>query len=124
MPTAVDAPALIPTPYNLFPTPYNLQPFFEAQQAIELTLPISGKTAIIRRPIGRDMVEADRLAGPKANELTLKIALMSRIATIGGRVLPFEDFQEFDLEDITEMLERDFPSAPKPSPPEMPQPEY
>jgi len=50
--------------------------------------------------------------------------MLSRIATIDGRILPFEDFQELDLEDITEMMERDFPSEPKPSPPEPSQTEY
>jgi len=89
------------------------------QQAIELTLPISGKTAVIRRPIGRDMVEADQLAGPNAGQLTLQIALLSRVCSIAGKTLPFPDFQELDLEDITEMIARDFPSEPKPSPPEM-----
>ena len=82
-----------------------------------------GKQAVIRRPTGRDMVEADRLAGPKAGQITLQIALLSRTATIGGAVLPYEDFQTLDLEDINEMIERDFPSVPPPSPPETQQPQ-
>jgi len=94
------------------------------QQAIELTLPISGKTATIHRPTGRDLVQADRLAGAEAGQITVQIALLSRVATIDGKVLPFEDFQDLDADDIMAMVKRDFPSVPKPSPPEMPQPEY
>ena len=94
------------------------------QQAIELTLPISGKTATLRRPTAHDMVQADQLAGPDAGYMTLRIAVLSRIATIDGRVLPFEDFQDLDLEDITAMNQRDFPQEPPPSPPEMQQTGY
>jgi len=88
------------------------------QQAIEMTLPISGKNATIRRPTGHDMVEADRLAGPNAGQLTLQMALLSRVSSIDGNRLPFEDFQELDLEDITAMMQRDFSPSPPPSPPE------
>jgi hypothetical protein len=70
------------------------------------------------------MVQADRLAGPDAGDITFRTALLSRIATIGGAVLPFEDFQDLDLEDIMAMVQRDFSSEPPASPPEMQQPTY
>jgi hypothetical protein len=86
-------------------------------QATELTLPISGKTATIRRPTGRDIIQAERLAGSDAGPLTLQVAILSRVASIDGRTLPFEDFQDLDMEDIQAMLKVDFTKGPPPGPP-------
>jgi hypothetical protein len=79
---------------------------------IELTLPISGKTATIRRPTGRDIIQAERLAGSDAGPLTLQVAILSRVASIDGRTLPYEDFQDFDFRDIEAMVHTDFTEAP------------
>jgi hypothetical protein len=86
----------------------------------EIALPISGKKAVLRRATGRDMVEADRLAGRDAGDYTVRMAMLSRLASVDGRVLPFEDFQDLDMEDITAMMSLDFPTEPKAGPPGMP----
>jgi len=70
------------------------------------------------------MVEADRLAGPDAGQMAVQIALLSRVASIDGKVLPFEDFQDLDADDIIAMVKRDFSPSPPPSPPEPSQTEY
>jgi hypothetical protein len=62
------------------------------------------------------MVEAERLAGKDAGEIAAVLALLSRIATIDGRVLPFEDLQDLDMEDLTAM-NVDFSQEPRPAPP-------
>jgi hypothetical protein len=63
------------------------------------------------------MVEAERVAGESAGRITYQLALISRIASIDGRVLPFEDFQDLDHEDIEALGKLDIPKEPRPAPP-------
>jgi hypothetical protein len=83
----------------------------------EITLPISGKKATVRRPTGRDMVEAERLAGEGAGPVAIQFAILSRVATLDGRVLPYEDFQDLAAEDIMAMAKVDFTDPKPPGPP-------
>jgi hypothetical protein len=87
----------------------------------EITLPISGRRATVRRPTGRDMVEAERLAGKDAGAIAIQFALLSRVASLDGRVLPYEDFQDLPAEDIMAMSKVDFTEGPPPGPPDAPQ---
>ena len=66
----------------------------------EAILPISGKKATLRRPTGRDMVEAEMLCGGVSRPLAIQMALLSRCAIIDGRTLPYEDFLDMDAEDL------------------------
>jgi hypothetical protein len=84
---------------------------------LEVTLPYSGRTATIRRPTGRDMVEAEVLAGEKAGRLTVQLALLSRLTMFDGKLLPYEDFLQFDGEDISFLLEQDMPKKESPPAP-------
>ena len=89
------------------------------QAHIETTLPVSGKAASVRRPTVRDMVEAERLAGEGYGPIALQTALLSRVATVEGRVLPFEDFQDLDADDLAALMALDFSgggAAPPTSP--------
>jgi len=89
----------------------------------EMELPISGKHVTMRRATGRDLVQAEMLAGKDAGENALRLAILSRITTVDGRVLPYEDFLDLDTEDINAFMNMDFP---KPSqaqaPPILPTP--
>lgn len=72
----------------------------------EITLPVSGQTAQGRRPTGRDIVEAE------------KLALISRLSVIGDRTVPFEHLLAMDAEDIGALMSVDLgftESRPKPS---------
>jgi hypothetical protein len=84
---------------------------------LELTLPFSGKSAIIRRPTGKDMVDAEVLTGSaEIKPMAYQLALTSRITLIEGRVLPYEDLLEMDAEDLTFLGKQNFSREPPPSP--------
>jgi hypothetical protein len=82
-----------------------------------MLLPYSGQSATIRRPTGRDMVEAERLAGKDAGSLTIQLAILSRVTSIEGRVLPYEDFLTLDAEDLDFLGKQEIKKPPPPSPP-------
>nr|WP_320131999.1 phage tail assembly protein [uncultured Holophaga sp.] len=84
----------------------------------ELTLPISGKTATVRRPTGRDIVGAEQLTGKDGGERAYNLALLSRVTLIGGVTVPYEDLLDLDAEDIGALMQVDLgftESQPKPS---------
>jgi len=87
---------------------------------VELVLPISGKNASVRLPTGRDLVEAERIAGDGAGSIALGLALNSRLATIDGHVLPYEDFLELDSQDLGAISEALGKSRAAKEPPAMP----
>jgi hypothetical protein len=86
----------------------------------EITLPVSGKKATVRRPTGRDMIQAELLAGAEAGPVAIQFAILSRVATLDGRVLPYEDFQDLAAEDIMAMAKVDFTDPKPPGPPDAP----
>jgi hypothetical protein len=75
---------------------------------LEFTLPISGKSATMRRPTGRDSVEAEHLVGPDYGPIALQIGILSRVVSIEGKILPYEDFQALDMADINFIREKDW----------------
>jgi len=80
----------------------------------EIKLPISGRTAVIRRPTGRDMVEAERIAGPNAGPIAIQFATLSRITMIDGHTLPYEDFLACDIKDLETIRDTEVGSEPLP----------
>ncbi len=83
--------------------------------AKELTLPVCGKKALIRRPTGRDMVQAEVLAGKEAGDRTYTLAILSRVTMVDGKALPWEDFQDLDAEDLHELMAVDLGNASGPT---------
>jgi len=83
---------------------------------IEVTLPVSGKKATMRRPTGRDMIEAEMLIKNSEGTRTYMIAMLSRVTMIDGITLPFEDFQMMAAEDITFLGALDHPKESPPMP--------
>jgi len=81
---------------------------------VEIKLPYSGKVAVVRRPTGRDMVEAERVAGEGAGRLAVALALASRVTSIDGRTMPYEDFLGFDADDLDAIREIKFDGEPLP----------
>ena len=82
--------------------------------AKEILLPVSKKTALIRRPMGRDMIQAEVLAGAAAGDRTYTLAILSRVTLLDGKALPWEDFLELDAEDIQELMGVDLGNASAP----------
>lgn len=80
----------------------------------EILLPFSKKTALIRRPRGRDMIQAEVLAGAGGGDRTYGMAVLSRVTLIDGKALPWEDFQELDAEDLHELMQVDLGNASAP----------
>jgi len=87
---------------------------------IETTLPVSGKTAVMRRVTGHDIVQAEILCGSgEVKPAAFQLALVSRVTIIDGKTLPYEDFLDMDSEDLNHLgkLEVPRPEA-SPAPPE------
>jgi len=83
---------------------------------MEVTLPVSGKTATIRRPTGHDMIQAELLCGSDTlRPMALQYAMLSRVTMIDGKTLPYEDFLDLDAEDLRFLGELE-PSRPEPYP--------
>lgn len=84
----------------------------------EITLPVSKKVATLRRPTGRDVVEAERILGKDGGERAYNLALLSRVTILDGKGLTYEDLLDLDAEDIHELGATDLgftESQPKPS---------
>jgi hypothetical protein len=82
----------------------------------EITLPISGIKAEVRRAKGRDVIQASRVIDDKDNKYELGLSLIARVTKVDGAPMTFEDIQDLDQEDITALGEamgtKDFPVPP------------
>lgn len=84
----------------------------------EITLPYSKQTAMIRRPTGRDIVEAERVVGNEAGDRAYNLSLLSRVVMIDGKSMPYEDLLCLDSDDIQALMKVDLgftESHPAPS---------
>jgi hypothetical protein len=84
-----------------------------------LTLP-SGRTAAVRPVKGRDLIRAQRAAGPGADVTAVMMALVAELATVDGAQIVYEDVLEMDLADVLalqgEALGANFHRAASPAP--------
>ena len=67
-------------------------------------LPVSGRTAILRRGQGRDLRLAARHADPAKDSFGFSLALVARLALIDGAPVVPEDLDEMDLEDVMALM--------------------
>ena len=65
----------------------------------EIRLP-SGRKAIIRRGLGRDLMRAHRAAGHNGEPTAITFALIAELAQIDGKTIVFEDVLAMDLADV------------------------
>lgn len=90
------------------------------RKARELSLP-SGKRAAIRKGFGRDLMRAQRVAGPEADPTAVVFALIAELVEIDGHRIVFEDVLTIDLEDVlmlqSEVIGPNFQNPPPPSSP-------
>jgi hypothetical protein len=90
------------------------------RKAHELSLP-SGKRAAIRKGFGRDLMRAQRVAGPEADPTAVVFALIAELVEIDGHRIVFEDVLAIDLEDVltlqSEVIGPNFQNPPPPSSP-------
>jgi hypothetical protein len=85
-----------------------------------LSLP-SGKSAVVRKGFGRDLMRAQRVAGPEADPTAVVFALIAELAEIDGRRIVFEDVLVLDLDDVltlqSEVIGPNFQDPPPPHSP-------
>jgi hypothetical protein len=65
----------------------------------EIRLP-SGRTAIIRKGFGRDLIRAHRAAGHNGEPTAVTFALIAELAQIDGKTIVYEDVLAMDLADV------------------------
>lgn len=71
----------------------------------QITLPISGKIAIVERRLkGRDLRMADRAAGRNAEPMQRSYAMLAQVVSVGGQPVVMEDLDDMDLEDLNELF--------------------
>ncbi len=73
------------------------EPERKARRALSLP---SGKRAAIRKGFGRDLMRAQRVAGPEADPTAVVFALIAELVEVDGRGLIYEDVLAMDLEDV------------------------
>jgi hypothetical protein len=71
----------------------------ERSQMRRFVLP-SGRSAAIRKGIGRDLMRAQRVAGPSADAAAVVFALIAELVEIDGNKIVYEDVLVMDLEDV------------------------
>jgi hypothetical protein len=85
-----------------------------------ITLP-SGKTALVRRGKGKDLMAAQRAlsVGGASDGPGLIMALIAQLTLIDGQPIVYEDVLEMDAADVLELqgeiVGANFPSPPQPS---------
>ncbi|HZP46266.1 MAG TPA: phage tail assembly protein [Candidatus Binataceae bacterium] len=87
-------------------------------EPIEIRLS-DGRIATVRRPKGRDLRNAQRLAGKDATPYETSLAMLAQVATIDGAPIVMEDLDDFYADDINLMAEAAgsfLPSRSAPSP--------
>ncbi len=60
----------------------------------------SGRTASIRKGLGRDLMRAQRAAGASADSSAVVFALIAELAEIDGKRIVYEDVLAMDLSDV------------------------
>jgi hypothetical protein len=64
-----------------------------------LVLP-SGKTAVIRKGFGRDLMRAQRVVGVSTDPTAVVFALIAELVEIDGEKIVYEDLLAMDLNDV------------------------
>jgi len=64
-----------------------------------LILP-SGKTALIRKGVGRDLMRAQRVVGSSSDPTAVVFALIAELVEIDGEKIVYEDLLAMDLNDV------------------------
>ena len=64
-----------------------------------ITLP-SGKTAVLRKGKGRDLMRAQRAAAGNSDPTAVVFALIAELTRIDGAAIVYEDVLEMDLDDV------------------------
>jgi hypothetical protein len=84
-----------------------------------ITLP-SGKTAVIRRGKGRDLMRAQRAVAGNSDPSAVVFALIAELTQIDGAPIVYEDVVEMDLGDVlvlqAEVTGANFPEPAQDSP--------
>jgi hypothetical protein len=65
----------------------------------EIKLP-SGRTAAIRKGVGRDLMRAHRVTGHNPEPTAVTFALIAELTLIDGKSIVFEDVLSMDLADV------------------------
>lgn len=60
----------------------------------------SGKIATIRKGFGRDLMRAQRVAGPNGDPTAVVFALIAELAEIDGSRIVYEDVLAMELSDV------------------------
>ena len=91
--------------------------------AAEKTIPVElsdGTKAQLRRPKGRDLINAQNMAGDTGNKMKFTCALLAQVTTLNGKQCVPEDIQELyasDIDKLAEVVGKGFlPSTDDPSP--------
>jgi hypothetical protein len=66
----------------------------------------SGKQVVLRKGKGRDARLALMAAGPKADMHRIILAMLAQLAVIDGKRVPLEAIDDFDFDDVVELLAR------------------
>jgi len=84
----------------------------------EITLP-SGRRASIRTGVGRDLMKAQRAAGPNADSSMVLFALIAELSQVEGERLVYEDVLKMEIADVV-TLQAEVAGANFPDPPPQP----
>jgi len=75
------------------------QPAAPAGNSVTLS---DGRTAVVRRGKGRDLLEAARRCNGDASQAQFEI--LSILTTVNGQPLAYEDLMAMDIEDVTDLM--------------------
>jgi hypothetical protein len=81
-----------------------------------LPLPSGKVAAVVRKPIGRDLIRAHTIVGAEdaENGPAVSMAIVAQIVTVGGERVTYEDLQEMDLGDVSALLAAALGNVPVP----------
>jgi hypothetical protein len=65
----------------------------------EMKLP-SGRTALVRRGFGRDLMRAHRVVGHNGDPAAITFALIAELAQVDGQAIVYEDVLAMELADV------------------------
>jgi hypothetical protein len=69
------------------------------QDSTVLVLP-SGRTAIVKKGVGRDLMRAQRVVGASNDPTAVVFALIAELVEIDGEKIVYEDLLAMDLNDV------------------------
>lgn len=75
-----------------------------ADGSLVVTLPVSGRVAVLRRGKGRDMRLAARHVNPAQDPIGYAMALAAQLATIDGAPVLPEDLDEMEMDDVAALM--------------------